>query len=171
VATRRWLVLGFGLVLLSVLIWPHASAVPVAGATPGDWNSESFWYEPWGASGVHKGIDIFAPEGADVIASAPGLVVFSGTLPRGGEVLAVLSAGWRIHYYAHLSRRHVEPFDWVSGGEVIGAVGSTGNAQGKPAHLHFSVVSLVPYPWLATAQTQGWKRMFFLDPNRVFRDA
>lgn len=43
---------------------PERIRIPVAGATARDWNPQSFWFEPWGASGVHKGIDIFGKKGA-----------------------------------------------------------------------------------------------------------
>jgi hypothetical protein len=36
---------------------------------------------------------------------------------------------------------------------------------GKPAHLHYSVVSLIPLPWRMDTSTQGWKKIFFLDPD------
>ena len=60
-------------ILAAGFLLPERLAIPVAGATSADWNHETFWYEPWGASGVHKGIDIFAPEGRPVVAATPGL--------------------------------------------------------------------------------------------------
>ncbi|MGZ4954639.1 MAG: hypothetical protein ACXV8Q_05960 [Methylobacter sp.] len=42
---------------------PVSHQIPVAGATATDWNPASFWYYPWGRSGTHKGIDIFAKAG------------------------------------------------------------------------------------------------------------
>jgi hypothetical protein len=38
------------------LLWPDAPTIPVQGATRADWHPHSFWYHPWGASGVHKGM-------------------------------------------------------------------------------------------------------------------
>ncbi len=159
------------LLLLAAFAWPATSVIPVQGASSTDWNPESFWYEPWGSSGVHKGIDVFAEQGTPVIASSPGFVLFSGSLAKGGEVLLVLSPGWRLFYYAHLSERHVGGLSWVAGSEVIGTVGDTGNAVGKPPHLHFAVVSMIPYPWLASSDSQGWKRMFYLNPVELFANA
>ena len=51
--------LGVVAVLTAGLLIPERAVIPVEGATPRDWNAKSFWYEPWGISGVHKGIDIF----------------------------------------------------------------------------------------------------------------
>jgi len=167
---RRW-AHGFAAAAFVLsLIWPDHPAVPVQGATRADWNPRSFWYYPWGVSGVHKGIDIFAPEGRPVLAATSGLVVRSGLHGAGGNMIAVLGPRWRIHYYAHLSRLEVAGGDWVWRGEVLGAVGHTGNAAGKPAHLHYAIITAVPYPWRITTEPQGWRKMFFLDPGAELAD-
>ena len=41
-------------VILSGFLVPEPRVIPVAHATSTDWNSNTFWYEPWGSSGVHK---------------------------------------------------------------------------------------------------------------------
>lgn len=156
---------GLLLILVAGLLIPEDLKVPVAGADRSDWNAQSFWFEPWGSSGVHKGIDIFAPIGREVVAASGGVVLYSGQLAKGGEVIAILGPKWRIHYYAHLQRRAVASGAWVWSGVAIGTVGDTGNAVGKSPHLHYSILSLVPLPWKASGQTQGWKRMFYLDPG------
>ncbi|MFT3808219.1 M23 family metallopeptidase [Arenimonas sp.] len=153
------------IVLAIGLSLPERCLVPVEGATSRDWNPDAFWYEPWGKSGVHKGIDIFAVEGRPVVAATSGLVVYRGEWSQGGNVVLVLGPKWRIHYYAHLSRFADEDPWLVHSGERLGDVGRTGNAANKPPHLHYSVVSLVPLPWRITRETQGWKRMFYLDPD------
>ena len=145
---------------------PEHASIPVAGATSKDWNAKSFWYEPWGASGVHKGIDIFAVHGQPVISAVPGVVLYRGQLGLGGNVAVVIGPKWRLHYYAHLAEASSGP-TFVRSGSALGAVGSSGNAAGKPPHLHYAVLSLVPIPWRYSAATQGWKQMFFLDPAAV----
>jgi murein DD-endopeptidase MepM/ murein hydrolase activator NlpD len=166
---RRW-ALAVAAVFVLSLAWPDHPALPVQGATRADWNPRSFWYYPWGASGVHKGIDIFAPDGRPVAAATSGVVIRSGLHGAGGNMIAVLGPRWRIHYYAHLSRLDVAAGEWVWRGEVLGAVGSTGNAAGKPPHLHYAIITAVPYPWRITAEPQGWQKMFFLDPGAEFAD-
>lgn len=156
------------IVVLGYLL-PERAVIPVRGAGPRDWNARSFWYEPWGASGVHKGIDIFAPRGREVLAAVPGLVIFTGSFGAGGQVVAVLGPRWRIHYYAHLDTIHATRFGLLGRGEVLGTVGATGNAAGKPPHLHYGIRSLWPLPWRATLQSQGWQRMFYIDPNEVLQ--
>lgn len=161
----------FSLMALAVagLLIPEEASIPVQGASPRDWNPKSFWYEPWGVSGVHKGIDIFAPQGKPVLAATPGLVVYRGELGQGGQVVAVLGPKWRIHYYAHLSSFADSP-RWVQSGEPVGAVGTSGNAAGKPPHLHYTIYSLIPLPWRFSTGTQGWRKMFYLDPGAVLKN-
>ncbi len=159
----RWLRLSVVITLFGLLL-PAQGVVPVQGATTRDWNPHSLWHHPWGKSGVHKGVDIFAPKGTPVLSNGTGLVLFKGELALGGNVVAVLGAKWRIHYYAHLKQSNAKWFEWVSSGERIGQVGDSGNAAGKPPHLHYSIITLVPYPWRISLQPQGWKRMFYLNP-------
>lgn len=140
---------------------------PVLGAGRQDWNPKTFWFSPWGKSGVHKGIDIFAPKGRPVMAAQAGLVLWRGTLAQGGKTILVLTPrGW-LHYYAHLDSIQTRPGAWVVAGEPMAAVGTTGNAAGTPSHLHYSVLTLVPRPWEIRLQPQGWKRMFYRDPGRL----
>ena len=148
---------------------PARGVIPVQHATSRDWNTNSFWYSPWGKSGVHKGIDIFAKRGTPVISSTSGLVIYTGNINMGGNVVAILGPQWRIYYYAHLASINVTTLSWVSRGDPIGAVGNTGNAAGKPPHLHYSVLSLIPYPWRISMQTQGYKKMFFMNPSDGFQ--
>lgn len=155
--------------LLAGFLIPETLVIPVSGATPADWNEDTFWYEPWGASGVHKGIDIFGTKGTPAVAASGGIVVFSGSGNMGGNYVVVLGPKWRLHYYAHLDTASVSFGDWLSRTEQLGTVGDTGNAAGKPPHLHYTILSLVPLPWLMTSESQGWKRMFFLDPDARLR--
>jgi murein DD-endopeptidase MepM/ murein hydrolase activator NlpD len=162
------IILGLAVIILAIgFAFPESTVIPVQGATSQDWNHRSFWFEPWGKSGVHKGIDIFANNGTPLCATTDGIVMFQGRLSLGGNVIAVLGPKWRIHYYAHLSSINVSFGTAVAKGEVIGAVGDTGNAAGKPPHLHYAVITLIPYPWRWDNSTQGWKKMFFLDPGRI----
>ena len=158
-------------VLLALLfIWmvlPESPVIQVRGATARDWNPASFWYEPWGRSGVHKGVDIFAPRGTAVVAPTYGIVVFRGNIQMGGNVLLVLGPKLRFHYFAHLDSASVHAGSLVWNNRVIGFVGDTGNARGKTPHLHYTVLTIVPYPWRIDRSSQGWKKMFYLDPMDV----
>ena len=151
--------------LASGFLLPDSPIIPVAGADTSDWNHSTFWYHPWGKSGVHKGIDIFADEGREVIAAVPGLVVYAGRLGDGGNVAAVLGPKWRVHYYAHMKRVDLSAGMYVSKGDRIGLVGTTGNAAGKPPHLHYSIVTVVSYLWRIRFERQGWKKALYLNPH------
>ncbi|HEY6871983.1 MAG TPA: M23 family metallopeptidase [Geobacteraceae bacterium] len=157
--TLTLFVIGVGFIL------PEALIIPVKGATKADWNANSFWFHPWGKSGVHKGIDIFAKEGTPVIATCTGLVVSVESNCNGGNVVSILGSKWRIHYYAHLKTIKVTTGELVKQGAEIGTVGTTGNAAGKPPHLHYAIITQIPYVWEYRPDKYGFERMFFLNPN------
>jgi peptidoglycan LD-endopeptidase LytH len=156
------------LVLLAIifigLLLPQKFSIPVEGATQSSYNKDSFWYYPWGKSVTHKGVDFFAKEGTNVLASTSGMVIYRGKISMGGNVVLVLGPKWRVHYYAHLRDIKTSVGSWVSRNEVIGTVGTTGNAVGKAPHLHYSIATLIPYPWRIDSSKQGWKKMFYLNP-------
>ena len=155
-------------VLLSGLLLPGSLSIPVKNASSDDWNKDTFWYEPWGISGVHKGIDIFAETSTPIISPTPGIVLYTGEIPMGGNVVVMLAGKWRIHYFAHLAEINTSTGSYLSQDELLGTVGDTGNAKGKQPHLHYSIVSLIPYIWKIDNETQGWKKMFFLNPVDYF---
>jgi len=132
------------------------------------WDAQSFWYYPWGDSVVHKGIDIFAQEGDAVLASIYGIVIDEGYGTISGNYVKILGPSWRIQYYAHLKNSNVRSLQFVRTGEKIGEVGNTGNAIGKPYHLHFSVTTLLPYIWRIDSSIQGWEKSLYLNPEEFF---
>ncbi|SMF41316.1 Membrane proteins related to metalloendopeptidases [Alteromonadaceae bacterium Bs31] len=161
----RNLLIGILTVILVGFIIPENRVNPVLGASKGDWNAQSFWYEPWGSSGVHKGVDIFAQHNTPVRASTHQMILYKGSVPKGGVIILSLGAKWRLHYYAHLADTVADLPLFISSRETIGSVGDTGNAKGKPPHLHYVVLSLLPLPWKVDSSTQGFKKAFYLDPE------
>lgn len=158
------MIFSFGFVL------PEQHLMPVQGASAKDWNDQSFWYHPWGRSGVHRGIDIFAKEGTAVVASTGGLVIFSGNISMGGNVVLMLGPKWRFHYFAHLKDSNNRRIGFVDAGQRIGSVGSSGNAVGKPPHLHYSIKSLYPRFWLYKPNYMyASQRMYYIDPSTFFK--
>lgn len=140
--------------------------IPVRNAAHSSWDKKSYWFSPWGASGIHKGIDIFAPQKTLVMSPVVGIVISCGNSINGGNYIYILGPKLRLYYYAHLNRINVKRFQKIKALSLIGEVGNTGNASLKPYHLHFSVTSIFPVfrrynPYVL----QGWKQMFFLDPN------
>jgi len=88
--------------------------------------------------GRHRGVDILAPDGTDVRASEYGLVLYVGDGLRGYGNVIVLDHGEGITtLYGHLEKFRVKSGDAVAAGQVIGAVGRTGNAT--TSHLHFEL--------------------------------
>ena len=86
----------------------------------------------------HDGIDIPARPGTPIVAAAAGRVIHSGRgLGDYGQVVILKHEGYYSTVYAHNRRNRVEKGDFVEEGEVIGEVGSSGNASGS--HVHFEV--------------------------------
>lgn len=166
---KKWfwviaLILGIGFVV------PQQMIIPVSGATTKSWAADSFWAYPWGTSITHKGIDIFAERGTDVISSTYGIVVYTHEGGKGGKSVMILGPKWRFHYYAHLDSYDAFAFKPVKPGTVLGTVGDTGNAKGKPTHLHYAITTPFPYPQLHDSKSvQGWKKMFHLSPDTWLR--
>ncbi len=84
----------------------------------------------------HSGIDIAAPEGTPVFASAPGTVIFAGE-KSGYGLLVEVKGSKETFRYAHLSKITVYVGQRVDRGTLIGRVGSTGVSTGP--HLHFEI--------------------------------
>lgn len=157
------------LILILGLLIPENLTIPVKDATNESWHRKSFWYYPWKESITHKGIDIFAPRNSLVLAPTHGIILSVETSPNGGNVLFILGPKWRTHYFAHLQQILVKKFQFLSKGEVIGTVGNTGNARNTYPHLHYSIFSVIPYPWKYDEfAEQGALKMFYLNPVDYF---
>jgi hypothetical protein len=91
------------------------------------------------ATGQHRGIDIAAPVGATVVAAAGGEVRFAGTAGSSGLTISIRTGDGYDTSYLHLSSLAVRAGAHVSGGERIGAVGTTGVRSAAAPHLHFGV--------------------------------
>lgn len=100
-----------------------------------------------GASSNHKGIDIGASYGADIVAAAPGKVKAATYSSTAGYYVMVDHGGGLYTVYMHCSSIVVSVGDTVSAGQVIAKVGSTGISTGN--HLHFGVSLNGSYvsPW------------------------
>jgi murein DD-endopeptidase MepM/ murein hydrolase activator NlpD len=93
-----------------------------------------------GGTRRHEGIDIFAPRGTPVVAAADGWITGSTTNRLGGNVVWLWAPSRRVAlYYAHLDRHAVSRGERVHAGDVLGYVGTTGNARGTSPHLHFGI--------------------------------
>lgn len=102
---------------------------------------------------VHDAIDIMADAGSPVLAVADGTVEKLFDSKRGGLTIYQFEPSGRwCYYYAHLQRYAdgLSEKQVIKRGDVIGYVGSTGNASAEAPHLHFEVHVLGP-------EKQWWK--------------
>jgi murein DD-endopeptidase MepM/ murein hydrolase activator NlpD len=86
---------------------------------------------------LHRGIDISAPSGTNVKATADGVVSFSGWNGGGGNTVVVEHGHAFSTCYAHHSANAVTVGQRIKRGETVGYVGSTGNATGS--HVHYEI--------------------------------
>jgi murein DD-endopeptidase MepM/ murein hydrolase activator NlpD len=161
---RKKVLISILVILILGFLIPQHLKMPVQGATKSDYNSKSFWFYPWGKSVTHKGVDIFAKKGTDINSSTNGLVLYAGEISMGGKFALVLGPKWRLHYYAHLNELNTASLSFVNTSSKIGTVGTSGNAAGKSPHLHYSILTIIPYVWQLDSDRQGWKKMFYLNP-------
>jgi murein DD-endopeptidase MepM/ murein hydrolase activator NlpD len=100
----------------------------------------------------HKGLDLSAPTGTPIYATADGVVSFAGRYPirqsvqwwRFGNVVVVNHADRFITIYGHCDTVKVRPGQVVKQGEVVGTVGSTGWSTNS--HLHYEVRTDIEQP-------------------------
>jgi len=87
---------------------------------------------------MHYGVDLSYPTGTPVVAAFDGIVRVSKSKAGGyGDLIVIRHDNKLETYYAHMSRRFVNPGQLVSAGDTIGLGGNTGRSTGP--HLHFEV--------------------------------
>ncbi len=91
-----------------------------------------------GASTNHKGVDLAAPYGSAILASASGVVTTSTYSKSAGNYIVLAHGNGTSTVYMHASALLVSVGETVEQGEVIAKVGSTGYSSGN--HLHFGVI-------------------------------
>jgi len=92
---------------------------------------------------THNALDIMAPRGTPVLAADDGRILRLSTNPAGGITIYQLAADEKfVYYYAHLQKYRDGLRDGIEvrQGEVLGYVGTTGNAPPDVPHLHFQVM-------------------------------
>ena len=138
--------------------------IPVAGVRPDKLTDN--YNDRRGGTRTHEALDIMAPRGTPVVAVADGRIVKLFNSRPGGLTVYEFDAGESVaYYYAHLDHYAAGLYEGkaVAQGEVIGYVGTTGNAPKNTPHLHFQVMRFVdartwwngppfdPRPYLAQA--------------------
>lgn len=121
---------------------------PVKGAT---------FMNDWGFAradtGFHQGNDMMAKRGTPIVAPVSGTVT-QGTGTIGGRFFRLVGADGTMYYGAHMNS--FGKSGRVRAGDVLGAVGNTGDADGGPTHLHFEIhpaggAAINPYQYLVRA--------------------
>ena len=90
-------------------------------------------------SSDHTGLDIAAPTGTDIIASASGEVTYSGWKGSYGYLVIISHGNGVETWYGHCSKLYVSEGQQVEGGQLIADVGSTGNSTGPHLHLEIRI--------------------------------
>ena len=114
--------------------------VPVAGVEPKQLRDT---YSAARGSTLHAALDIVAPRGTPVLAVDEGRIFRLRTNAAGGITIYQLDAGERfVYYYAHLERYRdgLAEGKRVRQGDLLGFVGTTGNAPPNMPHLHFQLM-------------------------------
>ncbi|KIG03673.1 M23 family metallopeptidase [Caballeronia concitans] len=104
-----------------------------------------------GHASFHPGLDLVAPTGTAILASAGGRVVQAGERNGYGNAVDIRHANGIVTRYGHASRVLVKEGQFVMPGDEIAEVGSTGRSTGP--HLHFEVIvggaQIDPKPYLS----------------------
>jgi len=136
--------------------------MPVLGVQPSELKST---FDQARAGHIHHALDILAPRGTPVVAAVDGTIRKLFNSGAGGITIYQFDGDETfVYYYAHLDRYALGIREGirVKRGEVIGYVGTTGNAPEGTPHLHFAIARLPegkewwkgeaidPYPILTT---------------------
>ena len=86
---------------------------------------------------MHEGIDIYAPEGTPILATAKGMISYVGWRPGYGNTVEIDHGYGYMTRYAHASKLLVERDQEVARGLAIAQVGQTGTATAE--HVHYEI--------------------------------
>ena len=111
------------------------SGLPVQGTISSPFGSRINPISGW--SEFHRGLDVSTTAGMPIMATADGVVVFSGWNGGGGNIVVIAHGHGFSTYYAHNRKNTVQVGQSVKRGDVIGYVGSTGSTTGS--HVHYAV--------------------------------
>jgi len=138
---------------------PDGIIIPVAGIHRSDLHDN--FADPR-TGHVHNALDIMAPRGTPVVAAVDGTVRKLFTSRAGGLTIYQFDRSEeKVYYYAHLDRYAdgLREGERIARGDVIGYVGTTGNAPANSPHLHFAIQILPP--------TKEWWKGQAVDPYPI----
>ena len=117
--------------------------LPVFGVKPGDLTRSFTMHRSGGR--IHQALDIMARRNTPVIAANDGVIANISVSSLGGNTIYQVDPdGEYAYYYAHLQRyaRGIKEGSRVAKGQIIGFVGTSGNAPPNLPHLHFAIYKL-----------------------------
>jgi murein DD-endopeptidase MepM/ murein hydrolase activator NlpD len=129
----------------------HPLMVPVEGVQPSSLTDT--FHEARSGGRIHMATDILAMRGTPVLAAAPGRIIKLANGGAGGITIYIADGSGRyVEYYAHLTgyAPNVKEGMEVQEGDMIGFVGTTGNAPPNTPHLHFQVMRSDANYWNGT---------------------
>lgn len=136
--------------------------LPLKGAVPGD--VHDMFNEKRGGTRRHEAIDMLAPRNTPVIAVEDGSIARLFFSQAGGITIYQFDpTSTYVYYYAHLEKYAdgLTEGDKVKRGQLLGYVGTTGNAPRDTPHLHFAIFKM--------SDKKQWWQGTALDPFQVFR--
>ena len=137
--------------------------IPVSGIGPGQLH-QTFTDPRSGGARTHHAIDILAPRNTPVVAVEDGTIARLFMSKAGGITLYQYDPGRNyVYYYAHLERYAdgLKEGAQISRGQLLGFVGTSGNAPPNTPHLHFAIY--------VTTDPKRWWEGAPLDPFLVLR--
>ena len=140
---------------------PRPMIIPVAGV---DRSAMRDMFNEVRGNHRHEAIDILAPRGTPVIAADDGVVRKLFTSGAGGLTVYEFDPDQRYcYYYAHLDAyaAGLHEGQVLHRGEVLGYVGTTGNAPKNTPHLHFALIRLDP--------DRRWWKGTYVNPYPLLR--
>lgn len=133
--------------------WNSPMVKPNAGRITTIYGVRRYYNGKFAADYYHRGVDYASPTGSPVVAPAAGTVALVGTVSAGflvhGNTIGIDHGQGVVSILLHLNSINVKEGDFVTAGQVVGTVGSTGASTGP--HLHWGLYvngkSVDPVPW------------------------
>ena len=143
-------------------LWMRSLTLPVQGIKREELRDT--FNEMRGSSRRHEALDVLAPRNTPILAVEDGKIAKLFLSDAGGITIYQFDPSESYaYYYAHLERyaEGLKEGDLVKRGQIIGYVGTTGNAPRNTPHLHFAIFKL--------AEDKRWWQGTAIDPYSVLR--
>ncbi|MEM8612379.1 MAG: M23 family metallopeptidase [Cyanobacteria bacterium P01_H01_bin.105] len=133
--------------------WNGTLLRPSQGRVSSEYGVRRYYNGEFAENYYHRGVDYAASTGTPVLAPAAGYIRLVGRVSDGfelhGNTVGIDHGQGLLSIMIHLSRIDVNEGDFVSAGQRVGAIGSTGASTGPHLHwgLYINQVAIDPVPW------------------------